>query len=90
MKAIVLNKEVVTRMTNTHMTLGKGRVRQLLANTSVRWFNRYFHLLWDEEAMEEDLGSDYIVEELLEEVRKERIRLEHLLGFDKEKVIEPD
>ena len=88
MKAIVLNKEVVTRMTK--ITWGKDRVLQLLANAAARQFNRYLHLLWDEEAMEEDLGSDYIVEELLEEVRKERIRLEHLLGFDKEKVIEPD
>ena len=88
MKAIVLNKEVVTRMTK--MTWRKDSVRQLLANAGARQFNRYLHLLWDEEAMEEDLGSDYIVEEPLEEVRKERIRLEHLLGFDKEKVIEPD
>ena len=88
MKAIILNKEIVTRMTK--MTWRKDSVRQLLANTSVRWRNRYFNLLNDEEAMEENLGSDYIVEELLEEVHKERIRLEHLLGFDKEKVIEPD
>ena len=88
MKAIFLSKEVVTSMTK--VTLQKGLVHQLLANTSVRWFNRYLPLLWDEEAMESDLGSDYIVEELLEEVHKERIRLEHLLGFDKEKVIEPD
>ena len=88
MKAIILNKEVVTRMTK--MTWRKNWVKKLLANTSVRWRNRYFNLLWDEEAMEEDLGSDYIVEELLEEVHKERIRLEHLLGFDKGKVIEPD
>ena len=88
MKAIILNKEIVTRMTK--MTWRKDSVRQLLANTSVRWRNRYFNLLNDEEAMEENLGSDYIVEELLEEVHKERIRLEHLLRFDKEKVIEPD
>ena len=85
MKAIVINKEVVTSMTK--MTWKKDRVKKLLANASVRWRNRYFNLLWDEEAMEEDLGSDYIVEELLEEVHKERIRLEHLLGFDKETVI---
>ena len=90
MKAIVINKEGVTRMTNTHMTLGKGRVRQLLTNASVRWFNRYLPLLWDEEAMESDLGSDYIVEELLDETKKELRRWEHHLGFDKEKVIEPD
>ena len=87
MKAIVFDKEVVTRMAK--MTWPKDRVIQLLANTSVRWRNRYFNLLWDEEAMESDLGSDYIVEELLEEVHKERIRLEHLLGFDKEKLVEP-
>ena len=90
MKKTYLPKEVVTRMTNTHMTLGKWRVRQLLANIQNRLYQRINILLWDEEAMESDLGSDYIVEELLEEVHKERIRLEHLLGFDKEKVVEPD
>ena len=88
MKAIVINKEVVTRMTK--ITWRKDRVLQLLANIQNRLYQRINILLWDEEAMEEDLGSDYIVEELLEEVRKERIRLEHLLGFDKEEVIEPD
>ena len=88
MKAIVLNKEVVTRMVK--MTWRKDSVRQLLANIQNRWYKRFNLLLWDEEAMEEDLGSDYIVEELLEEVRKERILIENLLGFDKEEVIEPD
>ena len=49
MKAIYLSKEVVTSMTK--VTLQKGLVHQLLVNTSVRWFNRYLPLLWDEEAM---------------------------------------
>ena len=88
MKAIFLSKEVVTRMTK--VTLQKGLVHQLLANASVRWRNRYFNLLWDEEEMEEDLGSDYIVEELLDETKKELRRWEHHLGFDKKEVIEPD
>ena len=87
MKVIYLTKEVVTRMSNTHVILGKGRVHQLLANTSVRWFNRYLPLLWDEEAMESDLGSDYIVEELLDETKKELRRWEHHLGFDKEDLL---
>ena len=87
MKAIFLSKEVVTSMTK--VTLQKGLVHQLLANTSVRWFNRYLPLLWDEEAMESDLGSDYIVEELLDETQKELRRWEHHLGFDEEDVIDP-
>ena len=88
MKAIIINKELVTRMPK--LTWKKDRVLQLLANASVRWRNRYFNLLWDEEAMESDLGSDYIVEELLDETKKELRRWEHHLGFDKGKVIEPD
>ena len=88
MKAIVLDKEVVTRMTK--MTWRKDSVRQLLANVRKAWFYNYIELTLTINKLESDLGSDYIVEEPLEEVRKERIRLEHLLGFDKEKVIEPD
>ena len=84
MKAIV----VVIRMTK--MTWRRDRVKKLLANTSVRWFNRYLPLLWDEEAMESDLGSDYIVEELLDETKKELRRWEHHLGFDKKELIEPE
>ena len=85
MKAIVINKEVVTRM-----TLGKGRVLSLLANARRRWLVDYIHTLWYVEAMEKDLGSDYIVEEVLDETKKKLHRLEHHLGFDKKEMIEPD
>ena len=88
MKAIVIDKDVVTRMTK--MTWRKNWVNKLLADASDRWENRYKNLLWDEEAMESDLGSDYIVEELLDETKKELRRWEHHLGFDKKEVIEPD
>ena len=49
MKSIIINKELVTRMPK--LTWKKDRVRRLLVKTSVRWFNRYLPLLWDEEAM---------------------------------------
>ncbi len=78
MKAIVINVNQMTKM-----TWGKSRVRKLLDKTSVRWFNRYLALLWDEERMESDLGSDYITEELLKEVKMELRRMEHHLGLDK-------
>ncbi len=78
MKAIVINVNQMTKM-----TWGKSRVRKLLDKTSVRWFNRYLALLWDEERMESDLGSDYITEELLKEVKMELRRMEHHLVLDK-------
>ena len=84
MKAIVL----VTRMPK--MTWGRDRVKNLLANARRRWFTYYIHLLWYKEAMEKDLGSAYIVEEVLDETKRKLRRLERLLGLNKKEVIEPD
>ena len=87
MKDIFLSKEVVTSMTK--VTLQKGLVHQLLANTSVRWFNLYLHTLWYVEEKEKDLGSESIAEDLLGETKKKLHRLERLLELDKKEVIEP-
>ena len=87
MKAIIVN---FSKKAETRMTWRKGWVLQLLEDTSERWYNRYTNLLWDVEIMESDLGSDYIVEELLDETKKELHALEHHLGFDKVAEEEPE
>ena len=87
MTAVIINKEVVTRMTKT--TWGRDRVKKLLANAWRRWFVDYIHLLWTVKALEKNLGSDDIEDFLVKTKRKLR-RLERLLGLDKKEVVEPD